>query len=173
LPFHSTILIYIYTFNTFQHAMIDNIWAHWQGQNDGALANTYEVLQRKFGDSKNKGSGDAWNQGYKEEHKNIIYGVGDAPDTPKAIPAGTPRDFKAEDWMTFFGENDGYGPNAKLGFTGGPTFFGAEYLGFDPTKRKEFWRVQDLLDMRHSFRTYQYYNRAALAAVTEPPPRPT
>jgi hypothetical protein len=142
--------------------MIDNMWAHWQGEDDADLADHYDVPQRKYPDM---GVGDAWNQGF--EHKNIV------DDKAKTIKKGTPRDFKAEDWMTFFGESDGFGPHAKLGYTTGPAFFGPTYLGFNPTKRKEFWKVQDLLNMRHSFRTFQYYDRAVLAAVTAPPPRPT
>jgi hypothetical protein len=138
--------------------MLDNVWAHWQGQNNGELANQYDMLQWSYPDEYDDNLGDQHNEGFTHNNRNPIV-------------AGTDRNFSQDDWMVFFGPKDGYGDSYNIYLTDGPDHFGPAYFGFTQSDtRKEYWKIQDLLDMRYSFRTFQYYDRKDLGGVREPPP---
>jgi hypothetical protein len=136
--------------------MLDNVWAHWQAQNDAELAKQYNMPKWKYPKASDN-LGDQHNQGF--DHK----------DNKQMIAEGKERAFHHDDWMVFFGPEDGLGKAFDPAYTDGPAHFDAKYFGHDTKTRKEYWQIKDLLEMRYSFRTFQYYKRATLGAVKQPP----
>jgi hypothetical protein len=135
--------------------MIDNVWATWQAKEDGRYATQYKREKWEYDqldEEEPPHLGDQLNEGLDPKPST---------GTNNIIPPKTQRDFKLTDWMVFFGKDDG--------ISGAPDYFGPEYFGFTQTEnRKEYWTVAQLVNDRHSFRTFQHYDIAEMRKVKKP-----